>query len=354
MTGTLGREVISTRQRKIAELARREPKLTLTTLAHHIDEVWMREAYRRTRKDAAAGDILVVGTVSFEGLTRTVLEIAERMPVTAVVNDIAGPGISAKTGVSWTIMGSSIGEYMARQHPKESAPVKVAWFPGPEGSGWVPFVEAGFRQALRESSADIVVTKYGDTGREVQLILLEEALEERPDVDYIVGSAVTAEVAVSALRARGLLTVHALDANSVGECASRARVVGSDKNPCRLLHPCGLPRHQAPPYSGRAHGLPGDSGSSRHRAGGTAARRQARPHSSWTSDKARGSRQRGRARHRNIPRSGLVYPEVYRRIAFLHVAGNPPRTPVPRRRSERGTLRRGPVDKPRLNEKHAD
>ena len=55
MTGTLGREVISTRQRKIAELARREPKLTLTTLAHHIDAVWMREAYRLTRKDAAAG-----------------------------------------------------------------------------------------------------------------------------------------------------------------------------------------------------------------------------------------------------------------------------------------------------------
>ena len=55
MTGTLGREVISTRQRKIAELARREPKLTLTTLAHHIDAVWMREAWRRTRKDAAAG-----------------------------------------------------------------------------------------------------------------------------------------------------------------------------------------------------------------------------------------------------------------------------------------------------------
>ena len=55
MARTLGREVISTRQRKIAELARREPKLTLTTLAHHIDSVWMREAYRRTRKDAAAG-----------------------------------------------------------------------------------------------------------------------------------------------------------------------------------------------------------------------------------------------------------------------------------------------------------
>ena len=55
MAGTLGREVISTRQRKIAELAQREPKLTLTTLAHHVDDGWMREAYRRIRKDAAAG-----------------------------------------------------------------------------------------------------------------------------------------------------------------------------------------------------------------------------------------------------------------------------------------------------------
>ena len=55
MAGTLGREVISTRQRKIAELARREPKLTLTTLAHHIDEVWMREAYRRIAQGRGGG-----------------------------------------------------------------------------------------------------------------------------------------------------------------------------------------------------------------------------------------------------------------------------------------------------------
>ena len=141
---------------------------------------------------------------AWEGLTPTVLESAERIPVVAVVNDIADPGISAKAGVSWTIMGSSIGEYLARQHPEGSEPIKVAWFPGPKGSGWVPFVEAGFRDALEESSAQIVVTKYGDTGKEIQLILLEEALEERPDVDYIVGSAVTAEAAVSVLRMRGL------------------------------------------------------------------------------------------------------------------------------------------------------
>jgi retron-type reverse transcriptase len=37
------------------ELAQIEPKLVMTTLAHHIDEVWMGEAYRRTRKDGAVG-----------------------------------------------------------------------------------------------------------------------------------------------------------------------------------------------------------------------------------------------------------------------------------------------------------
>lgn len=149
-------------------------------------------------------DVLLVGTVSFDGLTETVLEIAERIPVVAVVNDIADPGISAKAGVSWITMGRRIGEYLAQAHPKGSTPVKVAWFPGPRKSGWVPFVEEGFLGALEASSAEVAITKWGDTGREIQFNLVEEALEERPDVDYIVGSAVTAEAAISILRARGL------------------------------------------------------------------------------------------------------------------------------------------------------
>ena len=55
MARTPGRGTISTRQEKLANLARREPKAALTTLAHHIDMTWLREAYRRTRKDGAVG-----------------------------------------------------------------------------------------------------------------------------------------------------------------------------------------------------------------------------------------------------------------------------------------------------------
>lgn len=55
MTRTSDREAISTRQQKLAELASGAPQMVLTTLAHHIDLVWLEEAYRRTRKDGAVG-----------------------------------------------------------------------------------------------------------------------------------------------------------------------------------------------------------------------------------------------------------------------------------------------------------
>jgi RNA-directed DNA polymerase len=46
---------VSTKLERIAELARRKPGVSLQTLAHHIDVDWLREAYRRTRKDGAPG-----------------------------------------------------------------------------------------------------------------------------------------------------------------------------------------------------------------------------------------------------------------------------------------------------------
>jgi RNA-directed DNA polymerase len=55
MNGTPSPPSISTKQQKIATLARRAPEMAFTTLAHHIDIEWLREAYRRTRKDGAVG-----------------------------------------------------------------------------------------------------------------------------------------------------------------------------------------------------------------------------------------------------------------------------------------------------------
>ena len=55
MTGTPSSESVSTKLQRIAELAKAAPEMAFTTLAHHIDVDWLREAFRRTRKDGARG-----------------------------------------------------------------------------------------------------------------------------------------------------------------------------------------------------------------------------------------------------------------------------------------------------------
>jgi len=55
MEETSSSQTVSTKLERVAELAKRAPAMVLNTLAHHIDVDWLREAYRRTRKDGATG-----------------------------------------------------------------------------------------------------------------------------------------------------------------------------------------------------------------------------------------------------------------------------------------------------------
>jgi protein TorT len=50
----------------------------------------------------------------------------------------------------------------------------------------------------------VLVPKFGDTGKEVQLKLVEDALQANPNIRYIAGTAVTAEAAQGIIRERGL------------------------------------------------------------------------------------------------------------------------------------------------------
>ena len=46
---------VSTKRERIAALAREHPRRAFTSLAHHMDMAWMREAYAQTRRDGAVG-----------------------------------------------------------------------------------------------------------------------------------------------------------------------------------------------------------------------------------------------------------------------------------------------------------
>lgn len=154
---------------------------------------------------AAGTDAVIIGAISYDGLNNLVAEIRKKgIPVIDVINGVSSPELSAKSLVSFGEMGSKAGEFLASLHPAGSAPVRVGWFPGPAGAGWVEAGNKGFLEAIKGSAIEVVETKYGDTGKEAQSTLIEDTLEAYPDLDYIVGTAVTAEAAVPILRNRGL------------------------------------------------------------------------------------------------------------------------------------------------------
>jgi group II intron reverse transcriptase/maturase len=71
---------VSTKLERIAQLAKQMRGEALTSLSHHIDMAWMAEAYRRTRKDGAAGvDGQSAGeyAANLEGNLRSLLDRAK-------------------------------------------------------------------------------------------------------------------------------------------------------------------------------------------------------------------------------------------------------------------------------------
>jgi RNA-directed DNA polymerase len=71
---------ISTKLERIAKQAREAPDMAFRTLAHHIDIDWLREAYRRTRKDGALGvdrQSANEYAVNLEGNLRSLLDRAK-------------------------------------------------------------------------------------------------------------------------------------------------------------------------------------------------------------------------------------------------------------------------------------
>jgi len=55
MMGMPSPETVSPKLERIAKLAKEAPDMAFTSLAHHIDIDWLREAYKRTRKNGATG-----------------------------------------------------------------------------------------------------------------------------------------------------------------------------------------------------------------------------------------------------------------------------------------------------------
>ncbi len=150
---------------------------------------------------------IILAGISYSAEDQLVDQVVSKgIPVVEVINDIQASKISAKALVSFYDMGFNAGVYVSEQAKKSAKPINVVFLPGPAGSGWAPDTLDGFKDAvskLAPGKVKILDVKWGDTGKSVQLELIENALATYPQMDYIVGNAVAADAAPGALETAG-------------------------------------------------------------------------------------------------------------------------------------------------------
>ena len=153
----------------------------------------------------SGGDGLIVSAISNDGLNDLVERYtAAGKPVIDMINGMSSKKITARSAVDFFDTGFAVAQYIRTLHMGSDKPVRVAWFPGPEGATWVSQGDKGFRAGLKGSPIEIVASAKGDTGRSTQGKLVADALAEHKNLDYIVGTTVTADAAVQILRQKGL------------------------------------------------------------------------------------------------------------------------------------------------------
>jgi periplasmic protein TorT len=151
-------------------------------------------------------DALIIGAISADGLNSVIADYsAKGMPVIDLINGINSDQTTARVAADFFDMGFAAGKYLtALQLDTPNKTAKVAWFPGPAGAAWVAAGDKGFRAALNGSSLSILEGGFGDTGIAAQTRLIEAVLDSHPDIDFIAGTAVSAEAAVQVLQKRKL------------------------------------------------------------------------------------------------------------------------------------------------------
>ncbi|MGF1776811.1 TMAO reductase system periplasmic protein TorT [Vibrio nomapromontoriensis] len=152
---------------------------------------------------------IILGTVSPTAFQHDLGVYIGDTPVFATVNHLIVDAnqkthIKGVVGVDWYWMGYKTGKFLADKHPKDSGIVELALLPGPQSSGGTKPVILGFLEAIKHSDIKVTDTLWADNDKELQRNLIQQVIDTRKNLRYIVGSAVAIEAAISEVRAANL------------------------------------------------------------------------------------------------------------------------------------------------------
>jgi protein TorT len=167
-------------------------KIKLYAVGGYIEIGDQKEQLRTLGEDSDV-DGIILGSLDYTKFDSDIEKIADNgKPVVEISNDINAPKISAKSIVSYYEMGYKAGESVIKD--ASGRDIKIAFFPGPEGSGWAPDTFYGFKDAVsklkkEKQKIDISEPFYGDTRPNVQRLRVISVLKKNNNYDYLVGCA---------------------------------------------------------------------------------------------------------------------------------------------------------------------
>ncbi|MBU2895155.1 TMAO reductase system periplasmic protein TorT [Vibrio hepatarius] len=148
-------------------------------------------------------DAIILGTVSPNLYKNNINQFIGKIPIFSIVNALTleenSQQLKGQVGVDWLLMGRYVGQYLKNKHPPGSGKTNIALLLGPESSGGTMPVMKGLLSEIQNSDVQIVESYWADNDKELQRNLVQKLIE-RNDIDYIVGSAVAIEAAISELR----------------------------------------------------------------------------------------------------------------------------------------------------------
>ena len=148
---------------------------------------------------ASGYDAIIIAAISADGVAPLVRKaVAKGIPVIDYANGINEPATSAHATVSFIDLGKLAGQYVL-DHTEPKSTV-VGFFPGPQGANFSDDAVKGFEEAIKGSPLKVAVTRRGDASLNVQLDLVQNAMQAYPDINYIVAIDPGAQGAVTVLR----------------------------------------------------------------------------------------------------------------------------------------------------------
>lgn len=146
-------------------------------------------------------DAIVIAAISEAGLAKSMLEGKEKGVVQVGVINPMSDVADARIFANYDDAAEAGAKFLAET--VGNTPMRMVHFPGPQGSGWAELSTEGVERGIEGSSIELLEARYGDTGKGIQLQLIEDALQAYDDVNIVYGTAVTAEVAAQALEEAG-------------------------------------------------------------------------------------------------------------------------------------------------------